>query len=359
MKPYAKVPGKPLLASWMGGKDVEPGEDILNEAGIPTFKYPGHGGAGVSVHVALQPTTCARFTKRRRWWPTRALPARCRAKAAGIIQKVRKQGRTILTEFESKQLLSAYGIPTVDTRIARSEEEAVKLAEEIGFPVVLKLYSETITHKTDVGGVQLNLRNAAAVQKAWKAIAAAVEKRAGKEHFLGVTVQPMIDLSGYELIIGSSLDAQFGPVLLFGTGGQLVEVFKDRALGLPPLNATLARRMMEQTIIYTALKGVRGRQPVNLGALEELMVRFSELVVEQPWIAEIDINPLLASSERLLALDARVVLHRNSMSEGQAAGVRDPAVSHAICGTVDVEERDASGDPAPPAGRRAGDGEIS
>jgi len=119
----------------------------------------------------------------------------------------------------------------------------------------------------------------------------------------------MAKLDGYEVIIGSSVDSQFGPVLLFGTGGQLVEVFKDRALALPPLNTTLARRMMEQTKIYTALKGVRGRKPVDLAALEELMVRFSQLVVEQPWIKEIDINPLLASSDRLLALDARVVLH--------------------------------------------------
>jgi len=122
-------------------------------------------------------------------------------------------------------------------------------------------------------------------------------------------VQPMIKLEGYEIIVGSSMDPQFGPVLLFGTGGQLVEVFKDRALGLPPLNATLARRMMERTKIYTALKGVRGRKAANLAALEQLMVRFSQLVVEQPWISELDINPLLVSAERIFALDARVVLH--------------------------------------------------
>ncbi len=137
----------------------------------------------------------------------------------------------------------------------------------------------------------------------------------GAEHFQGVTVQPMAKLDGYELIIGSSLDSQFGPVILFGTGGQLVEVFKDRALALPPLNSTLALRMMEQTKILKALKGVRGRKPVDLAALEELLVRFSQLVVEQPWIKEIDINPLLASPERLLALDARVVIHGPEMSE--------------------------------------------
>jgi len=153
------------------------------------------------------------------------------------------------------------------------------------------------------------LRTASAVRQAWKTIEASVIKKVGKEHFLGVTVQPMIKLEGYELIIGSSIDPQFGPVLLFGMGGQLVEVYKDRALGLPPLNATLARRMMERTKIFTALKGVRGRKATNIPALEQLLVRFSQLVVEQPWIAEIDINPLLATSERIFALDARVVLH--------------------------------------------------
>ena len=172
----------------------------------------------------------------------------------------------------------------------------------------------TITHKTDVGGVLLNLRDADAVRKGFQAIKASVTEKAGAEHFQGVTVQPMIKLEGYELIIGSSLDSQFGPVMLFGTGGQLVEVFKDRALALPPLNSTLARRMMEQTKIFTALKGVRGRKPVDIAALEELLVRFSQLMVEQPWIKEIDINPLLASPERLLALDARVVVHGPEMT---------------------------------------------
>jgi len=155
----------------------------------------------------------------------------------------------------------------------------------------------------------LNLSGPEAVERAFNNIQASVTEKAGAEHFQGVTVQPMIKLKdAYELIIGSSLDAQFGPVLLFGTGGQLVEVFKDRSLALPPLNSTLARRMMEQTKIYKALKGVRGRRPVDIAALEVLMVRFSALVAEQPWIKEIDINPLLASPDGLIALDARVVV---------------------------------------------------
>jgi acetyltransferase len=234
-----------------------------------------------------------------------------------IILKARQSGRTILTEYESKQLLAAYGIPTVDTRIASSQDEAVSLAAQIGYPVVLKLHSETITHKTDVGGVKLNLDAADAVRRAYQEIQSSVTASAGAGHFLGVTVQPMSKLDGYELILGSSIDPQFGPVLLFGLGGQLVEVFKDRALGLPPLTTALARRMMERTRIYTALKGVRGRKPVDLENLEQIMVRFSQLVAEQRWVKELDINPLLASEERLLALDARVVVYGPEVTEDQ------------------------------------------
>jgi len=306
--PYAHIPNKPVLASWMGADIVAKGEDILNAAQIPTFKYPDRAAKAFYYMWRYSENL-------RQLYETPAMPQDDahgeidREKAATIIAEVRKSGRTLLTEFESKKLLAAYGIPTVETHIATSEGDAVKQAARLGFPVVLKLHSETITHKTDVGGVQLNLRTASAVRQAWKAIESSCVKKVGKEHFQGVTVQPMIKLDGYEIIIGSSLDPQFGPVLLFGTGGQLVEVFKDRALGLPPLNATLARRMMERTKIYTALKGVRGRKATNIAAIEQLLVRFSQLVVEQPWISEIDINPLLVSAERIFALDGRVVLH--------------------------------------------------
>jgi len=316
LKPFAHIEGKPIIASWMGAGEVEKGEEILNEARIPTFKYPDRAARAFQYMWRYSENL-------RSLYETPALLGDCsgaatdRAEVGRLIQRARKSGRTILTEFESKRVLAAYGIPTVETHVARGEAEAVKLAEKIGYPVVLKLFSETITHKTDVGGVQLNIRTESGVRKAWKAISDGVKKHAAAKDFLGVTVQPMISLQGYELIIGSSLDPQFGPVLLFGAGGQLVEVVKDRALGLPPLNATLARRMMEQTKIYTALQGVRGRPPVNLAALEELLVRFSQLVVEQKWIAEIDINPLLASPERLLALDARVVVHGPEVTEDQ------------------------------------------
>jgi acetyltransferase len=196
------------------------------------------------------------------------------------------------------------------TEVATTEDDAARIATEIGFPVVLKLHSLTVTHKTDVGGVELNLGSESEVRAAWKRIQTGVATLKGPEHFQGVSVQPMVRLKdAYELILGSSTDAQFGPVLLFGAGGQLVEVFRDRALGLPPLTSTLARRMMERTKIYKALGGVRGRAPVDHALLEQTLVSFSQLVAEQPRIKEIDINPLLASADGVLALDARVVLH--------------------------------------------------
>ncbi|MGF1541014.1 MAG: bifunctional acetate--CoA ligase family protein/GNAT family N-acetyltransferase [Pleurocapsa sp.] len=304
--------GKPLLASWMGGENVTEGETLLNRAGIYTMPYPD-----TAAHLFNLMWNYSYNLKGLYETPVLAENGnghRSRTQAAAILARVRNTGRTLLTEYESKQLLTAYDIPTVTTQIATNSEQAVDIASTIGYPVVLKLHSETITHKTDVGGVHLNLNDADAVRNAYQSIENAVR---GNGHlplqetsdFLGVTVQPMIKLDGYELIIGSSIDAQFGPVLLFGTGGQLVEVFKDRSLALPPLNTTLAKRMMEQTRIYEALKGVRGRKAVDLTALAKLMVRFSQLVIEQPWIKEIDINPLLVSEDSLVALDARVVLH--------------------------------------------------
>lgn len=313
LKQYAKIDDKPVLASWMGGTDVAAGEAILNAAGIPTFSYPDTAARMFSyMH---------RYSDNLRLiYETPSLDGDFEpdhARAASIIKTALDQGRTLLDEYESKLVLTAYGIQVSPTYVATSAEEAVKRASEVGFPCVLKLYSHIITHKTDAGGVKLNLTSEADVRNAYEEIrtnCAAYSAKLGTpvqgNPFLGVTVQPMVKLQdAYEIILGSSIDPQFGPVMLFGMGGQLVEVFKDRALGLPPLNATLARRMMEQTKIYHALLGVRGRPPVNLDQLSGIMVRFSQLITQQPRIAELDINPLLVSHRGMIALDARVVLH--------------------------------------------------
>lgn len=316
MKSLAHTSGKPLLASWMGGDGVAEGTAILNAAGIPTFSYPDTAARAF--------TYMWRYTYNLRGlYDTPALvggsdvAADARSKVSETVLRVRAHGGTMLNEFEAKKLLALYGIPVVETRMAENEEQAVACAAEIGYPVVLKLLSSTIAHKTDVDGVRLRLQTAEQVRSAYRAIQTAVVEKRGAEHFGGVTVQAMVQRDGYELILGSIVDAQFGPVILFGSGGVMVEVYRDRALALPPLNTTLAHRMMEQTKIYSALLGVRGRKPVNMTALEGLLVRFSQLVMEQPWIKEIDINPLLATSEQLIALDARVVVHDSAVQEEQ------------------------------------------
>ncbi len=319
---HAKQSSKPLLASWMGGKDVAQGIAALNAAGIPTFAYPD---TAARVFELMW-----RYTYNLRGIYETPVVAEApekavgeRAKAQEILRGARESGRTLLTEYESKQLLALYGIPTVETRIARSAEEAAQAAGQIGYPAVVKLHSETVTHKTDVGGVKLNLTSADAVRNAFGEIQASVAARAGKGHFLGVTVQPMSRASGYELILGSTTDGQFGPVIVFGSGGEFVEVYRDRALALPPLNSTLAQRMMEQTKIYRAFRGVRGRRPVNLEALELALIRFARLIVENPAIVESDVNPLIAGPDAILALDARFVLHAKGVAE---ADLPKPAI---------------------------------
>jgi acetyltransferase len=316
LKAHAQVHGKPVLASWMGAKAVAEGIEKLNAANIPTFSYPDTAARAF--------TYMWKYTYNLRGiYETPVLSdeanslGQAQPLAKSLLEKIRAAGRTILTEAESKNVLALYGIPTVETRVASSETEAAECARAIGFPVALKLNSETITHKSDVGGVKLNLQNQAAVAQAYREIESSVREKAGAEHFLGVTVQPMVKLDGYELILGSTVDAQFGPVLMFGSGGQLVEIYGDRALALPPLNSTLAVRLMEQTRIYRALRGIRGRAPVDLAALERILIRFSRLVIEQSWIKEVDINPLLASPERMLALDARIILHGPEVKEDQ------------------------------------------
>lgn len=316
LKIHAGMHSKPLLASWMGGKSVAEGIAILNAANIPTFSYPDTAARAF--------TYMWRYTYNLRGlYETPTLSedpdsfAQAQEQAKSFLEAIRKTGRTILTEAESKQILALYGIPTVETRLASSASQAADCAEAIGFPVVLKLNSQTITHKSDLGGVRLNLLSREAVQNAYSEMEASVRAKAGLGNFLGVSVQPMVKNDGYELILGSSVDAQFGPVLLFGSGGQMVEVYGDRALALPPLNSTLAVRLMEQTRVYRALQGVRGHAAVDLPALENALIRFSRLVIDQRWIKEMDINPLLASSQGVVALDARIILQGSEVVEDQ------------------------------------------
>ncbi len=316
MREFAHLDNKPILASWMGGDTVAKGAQTLHQTGIPSFSYPDDAAwsfakmwtysqnlRSIYETPSIRDETSEFCVDVPSIW-----------EVDQIINKARREKRDLLDEYESKRILACYNIPVVETLTATTCEKAVEKANRLRYPVVLKLYSKTITHKTDVGGVKLNLNSADEVANAFSEIEQSVTEKVGADAFDGVTVQRMVKLDGYELILGSSCDEQFGPVLLFGTGGQLVEVYKDRCLGLPPLNTTLARRMMRQTKIYTALEGVRGREAIDLKELEQILVHFSQLIVENPWIKELDINPLLVSPEEIIALDARVVLHDPELS---------------------------------------------
>jgi acetyltransferase len=297
--------GKPLLASWMGGAGVADGRAILDRAGISTFSYPE--GAIKAFNYLWRYDDNLRGL-----YETPTLPpdgVHDKAGAAKMIAAVRRAGRTALTAPECAQILSCYGLDMIGTVTATSPDEAVAAADHLGYPVAVKLHSTLLLHKTDVGGVHLNVVGADGVRDAYEVIRSETLARAGPEAFLGVIVQPMIRGEGYELIAGSTVDKQFGPVIAFGLGGQLVEVFRDSALALPPLNGTLARRLMERTRVYRALCGVRGRRPVDIDRLETQLVRLGTLVMDQPWIREIDLNPLYVDAKRIVALDARIVLH--------------------------------------------------
>jgi acetyltransferase len=315
LAPFSRLDHKPVLACWMGGSAVRAGRDILNTAGIPTFASP-EDAIQAFLHMVQYRRNQELLYERPAAFSDEWPPDQGRARR--LLERVREARRTLLTEAEAKELLAAYHIPVAEAIPARTADESVAAAARIGYPVAVKLLSKTITHKSDVGGVQLNLRDEAAVRQAFLTIRSHVaQKHPGPAGFEGVTVQPMIVERGYELIVGSSVDPQFGPVILFGAGGTMVEVHQDQALALPPLNHTLARRLMERTRIYRALQGVRGQPPVALDQLERVLIRFSQLVADFLEIQECDINPVLATPERVIALDARVVLSSPGLSDDQ------------------------------------------
>jgi acetyltransferase len=302
-----KLPRKPVLASWMGGHQVGAGAKILERAGIPSFAYPDATARIFNLMWHYDDNLRALF-ETPVLAPDEAAPNR--AIAGALIAGVLAQGRVQFTAAETSGLLAAYEIAPLPCVVAMSAEAAVAAAESLGYPVTVNVHSAAIRHNTGLGGVLSRIGDARGVRRAFEWIAATVADKVGSEAFEGVTVRPLIDEeNAYELVVSSSIDRQFGPVLLFGHGGQLVEMFGDQSLGLPPLTETLARRMIEKTRISKALAGMRGRRPIDLGALAQCLVRFSNLIVDLPRISEIEINPLLATPERFLALDGHVTLH--------------------------------------------------
>jgi acetyltransferase len=303
---FAKLPHKPILASWMGGAGVADGAEVLERAGIPTFGFPDAAARIFNLMWRFDANLRALYET-----PS-ALPGELmpdRAAVSAVFAQARADGRTVLAAAESARLLEAYEIPSVPTLVATTPQAAIDAAKSLGFPVAVKLRSDTVLHKASKGGFRLNVRDSAGVARAFAEIAAAVHVEAGPDAFQGVVVQPMIATEyGYNLILGSSVDPQFGPVLLLCHAGRFVDVLRDQALGLPPVNETLARRMIEGTRISKVVDA-RGQHGIDKGALAQLLVRFSAMIVDQPRIKELDINPLFATHDRFVALDTRVVLH--------------------------------------------------
>jgi acetyltransferase len=303
----AKHSRKPVLTSWMGGARVAPGVELLHQAGIPTYSTPDQAVRAFSYLLA--------YGRRREvlYETPKAvaldLPTD-RAERRFSLEAI-EPGAEILSEGRSKALLHRYGIGVSKTLEAHTEEEAVAHAEALGFPVVFKLLSPDITHKSDVGGVELNIRGKAEAAQAYERILKRARQHRPQAQLDGVTVQPMIALAhAYELIVGVKRDPVFGAVLMVGAGGVAAEINQDRALELPPLSDRLARRMLESLRSWPLLRGYRGKPAVNVERLVEVLMRLSYLVADHPEILELDINPLLASPEDVIALDARIVLDR-------------------------------------------------
>ena len=295
----------PVFTSWMGGTDVEEGRDILNKAGIPTFDSPERAVRAFMdlYHYSVNLEMLQEVPPK--------LPRRIEVdqeSAKAFAQKGLGRENPILTEPESKALLSAYGIPVNRTEIVVTVDGALEMAQELGFPVVMKIHSQDILHKTEANGVHLNLRNGGDVRNAFERIMASARAFKPDARIEGVTIQPMIEHPDYELILGAKRDRDFGPVILFGMGGIMAEVLKDQAITLPPLNRLLARRVMEETKVYRMLRGYRNRPPANLDLLEEILIRLAQLVTDVAEIEELDINPLILMGNEACAVDARVIL---------------------------------------------------
>jgi len=224
-----------------------------------------------------------------------------------ILKQARKENRTQLTEIESKQLIKEAGIPVVEAKLAQTKTEAISLSKKMGFPVVLKIVSPDVIHKSDSGGVELGLASVAQVGKAYSKILSAIKKHYPKAKIQGVSVQKMAR-PGVEVIIGMTKDAQFGPVLMFGLGGILVEVLKDVAFRIVPLTKRDAHEMIKDIKGYPVLEGYRGQEPADVAFLEDLILKVSDFVDKNPEIKELDLNPVFAYKNRAVAVDARVIL---------------------------------------------------
>ena len=330
----------PVFASWMGGSRMAAANDILNRANIPTYETPER-----AVRAFLYMVEYTRNQELLSQAPAK-LSADLFFDRDFVFRTIYdcfygsqedqeevdyyQEGpmERMLDEITSKRVLAAYGIPVAETVLATTVDEAVALAADMEMPLVMKLVSPDISHKSDAGGVQLDLRNEDDLRQAWERIMAGVRAYNPEARITGVSLQPYIANPDFELLMGSKTDDNFGPVLLFGSGGVYAEVLNDQALGLPPLNRLLARRMMEETRIQPLLKGYRNHPPADLEKLEELLIRLSQLVIDFPEIVEMDINPVVVKNGEPCAVDARIRLVRDESGTTRQHLVISPYPQH-------------------------------
>ena len=293
----------------MGGETVRNGRRIFSEAGVPSYETPEDavktylGMYRYSRNLELLYETPSELS-------IDVAPPRHNLQA--MLRRIAKTGRLVLTEEESKRFLTTYGMPVVDQRTTHDVHDALEAAEEIGYPVVLKIVSHDITHKNAAGGVEVGICSPPDLERGYAEILTRVKEREPDATIEGISVQKMVRRIDYELILGMKKDLQFGSVIVFGTGGVRAEGLADFSVSLPPLNPVLARRMMEETRIFKSMsKPPRGVEPPDLGAIDEMITVLSNLVVDFPEIAEIDVNPVVISNGEPFAVDARIVIDQS------------------------------------------------
>ncbi|MBN1685190.1 MAG: bifunctional acetate--CoA ligase family protein/GNAT family N-acetyltransferase [Spirochaetales bacterium] len=299
---------KTILASWMGAEDIAEGQKILENSNIPVYATP-EDAVQCFMHMYNYSRNLKVLNETPSEIPHEFKPDKAASKK--LIEEVIADDRSVMTEYEAKQLLNNYQISVIKHGLATTEAEAIELAEDIGYPLVMKIASPDILHKTDVGGVILNILDRDEAQKAYNRILDSSRKHVPDADIRGVFVEQMLKRK-YELILGCKRDSIFGPTIVFGMGGVAVEIFKDTTVGLPPLNMALAGRMIEDTKIYRLIKGYRGMPGADITAIQFLLYKFAYLVMDFPQIMDIDINPFAVDERGGVVLDAKVILDKDA-----------------------------------------------
>jgi len=299
---------KPVIATWMGAEDVREGSRIFVENSIPNYDTPEEA-VRTYMNMCRYKRHLDELYETPEELPAQKTPSKDHLKE--LLRMALKEGRILLNEEESKGFLMTYGIPVTIAQVVQDSEAAVSVAEKVGYPVVIKVVSPDISHKSDVGGVVVGIDSNEALKEAYEKLIERVKERAPTAAITGVAVEKMFTDIDYELILGSKKDKDFGSVILFGMGGTMAEFIKDFSIGLPPINQTLAKMLMQDTKVYKMLQGFRSKPAADFEGLEEILVNFSNLVVDFPEIAEIDINPLAISNGKASALDARIIIDKN------------------------------------------------